>query len=45
MKAMYAAFFVTALIAVGAYYGLSSLGFSSQDQMASDAVRLGDASE
>lgn len=45
MKAMYAAFAVTALISVVAYYGLSSLGFSSQNQMASDAVRLSDAPE
>lgn len=45
MKAMYAAFAITALISVVAYYGLGALGFSSQDRMASDAVRLGDAPE
>ena len=45
MKAMYMAFLASAVIAVGAYYGLNAIGFSSQDRMAGDSVRLGDAPE
>lgn len=45
MKAMYAAFAATVLISIGAYYGLNAIGFSSQDRMAGDSVRLGDAPE
>ena len=45
MKAMYTAFLASAVIAIGAYYALNEAGFSSQDRMASDSVRLGDAPE
>lgn len=45
MKAMYAAFAVTVIITVGAYYGLNEAGFSAQETTAGDAVRLGDADE
>jgi len=43
MKAMYAAFAATALIAVVAFYGLGALGFSSGERAAGPAVRLGDS--
>ena len=40
MKAMLSAFVLTAVIAVGAWYGLHQAGFSSGDRMSGDAVRL-----
>ncbi|MEQ9042073.1 MAG: hypothetical protein RIE24_27430 [Silicimonas sp.] len=40
MKVMLAAFVVTALITVGAWYGLGQAGFSSGDRQAGGAVRL-----
>jgi len=45
MKAMYAAFAVTAIITVGAYYALNQAGFSADQVSSGDAVRLGDANE
>ncbi|WP_294622930.1 hypothetical protein [uncultured Roseovarius sp.] len=45
MKAMYAAFAVTAIITVGAYYGLNQAGFSAEQVFSGDAVRIGDANE
>ncbi len=40
MKVMLAAFAATAVIAVGAWYGLGQLGFSTSDQQAGTDVRL-----
>lgn len=40
MKVLLFAFAVTALIAVGAWYGLGQAGFSSSDRQSGDAVRL-----
>jgi hypothetical protein len=40
MKVMLAAFVVTALIMIGAWYGLGEAGFSSSDRLSGDAVRL-----
>lgn len=41
MKAMLSAFVVMGLIAVGAWYGLNKLGFSSSDRQSADSsVRL-----
>jgi len=40
MRAMYLAFLATALIAVGAYFGLQYIGFSTAERTAGDAVRL-----
>ena len=42
MKVMLTAFVVTALISVGAYYGLHALGFGAGESAASASVRLGD---
>lgn len=42
MKAMMVAFAATAAISVVAWYGLGELGFSVDQQNASDAVRLDD---
>ncbi len=43
MKAMYAAFLATVVIAVGAWYALGEIGFSAGDRSSSPAVRLGDS--
>ena len=40
MKAMWAGFAAMVLIAVGSYYGLNELGFSSQERGSGAAVRL-----
>jgi len=40
MKAMLAGFAAMALIAIGAYYALQDIGFSSQDRNAGADVRL-----
>ena len=40
MKVMMLAFAATAVITVGAWYGLGQAGFSSGDRQAGDAVRL-----
>lgn len=40
MKVMLSAFLAIGLIAVGAYYGLNEVGFSSSERQTSDAVRL-----
>jgi len=40
MKAMFVGFIAIVVIAVGAWYGLGQLGFSSQEQFSSDSVRL-----
>ncbi len=40
MKVMLTAFAVTALISVGAYYGLQQAGFGAGESTASSAVRL-----
>lgn len=40
MKAMYAGFAAMILIAVGAYYGLHEIGYSSQDRYSGQNVRL-----
>ncbi|WP_425099451.1 hypothetical protein [Tropicibacter sp. S64] len=40
MKAMLAGFAAAVLIAVGAYYGLHEIGFSSAEQASGPAVRL-----
>ena len=40
MKVMLAAFAATAVIAVGAWYGLGQAGFSTSDQQAGTDVRL-----
>lgn len=40
MKAMLASFAAIVVIAVGAYYTLSNLGFSSEEQGAAPSVRL-----
>ena len=45
MKAMLAGFAATAVIAVAACYILGGLGYSSQDRMSGDAVRLDDAAQ
>jgi len=45
MKAMYAAFLTIVVIALGAWYGLHSLGFSSAERSASENVRLGPGAE
>ena len=42
MKAMYTAFAATVVISIAAYYMLGEIGFSSQDRLAGEAVRLGD---
>ena len=42
MKAMLSAFVATAVIAVGAWYGLGEAGFSAGEVNSGDAVRLGD---
>jgi len=42
MKVMLTAFAVTAVISVGAYYGLHAAGFGAADSTASASVRLGD---
>ncbi|WP_317057145.1 hypothetical protein [Roseovarius rhodophyticola] len=42
MKAMYAAFLATAVIAVGAWYTLGEIGFSASDRSTGNAVRLDD---
>jgi len=42
MKAMMTAFAATAVIAVGAWYGLGQAGFSAGERNSGDAVRLGD---
>ncbi|MDX8348458.1 hypothetical protein SLH49_10710 [Cognatiyoonia sp. IB215446] len=42
MKVMLTAFAVTAVISVGAYYGLNAAGFDAADSAASDYVRLDD---
>jgi len=42
MKAMFAAFAVTGIIAVVAWYGLHEAGFSAGERNAGEAVRLGD---
>ncbi|MGR3802909.1 hypothetical protein [Marinibacterium profundimaris] len=40
MKAIFTGIVVMALIAVGAYYGLHELGYSSQARFSGDNVRL-----
>lgn len=40
MKAMFSAFVVMALIAIGAFYGLKQVGFGTGERQASDAVRI-----
>lgn len=40
MKVMLTAFAATVLIAVGAYFALHEAGFSSDERLAGDAVRL-----
>lgn len=42
MKVMLAAFAVTAMIAVVAYFGLHAAGFGAGESTASTAVRLSD---
>ena len=43
MKAMFAAFIAIAVIAVAADFALDAIGFSSAEQAAGPAVRLGQA--
>ncbi|MBO6867598.1 MAG: hypothetical protein VXZ18_05650 [Pseudomonadota bacterium] len=43
MKVMFTGFAAAILIAVGAYYGLHAIGFSSADTTASPSVRVGGA--
>ncbi|MDR9393745.1 hypothetical protein [Roseovarius sp. SYSU LYC5161] len=45
MKSMFAGFAAIVIIAVGAWYGLGELGFSTGERNAGAAVRLGDADE
>ncbi|MGQ3487176.1 hypothetical protein [Roseovarius pacificus] len=45
MKAMYTAFAATVVISIAAYYILGEIGFSSQDRLAGESVRVGDAPE
>lgn len=45
MKAMYAAFAVTAIITVGAYYTLNQAGFSAEQVSSGEAVRISDSNE
>ncbi|WP_281178066.1 hypothetical protein [Aestuariivita boseongensis] len=40
MKAMFIAFAAMAVVAVGAYYGLGTMGWDSASRVSSDAVRL-----
>lgn len=40
MKAMLTAFAAIILIAIGAFYALNEAGFSSEERLAGDAVRL-----
>lgn len=40
MKSMYLAFLAIAVVAVVAYFGLGSAGFSTQDATSSSSVRL-----
>lgn len=40
MKAMFAAFAAMIVIAIGAWYGLGLLGFTSAERGSADAVRL-----
>lgn len=42
MKAMFAAFAATGIIAVVAWYGLHEAGFSAGAQNSGESVRLGD---
>jgi len=41
MKPMITAFAATIVIAIGAYFILSEMNFSSEERAAGDAVRLG----
>ncbi|MBU3260358.1 hypothetical protein KPG71_10070 [Roseovarius sp. PS-C2] len=45
MKAMYTAFAATVVISIAGYYILGEIGFSSQDRLAGESVRVGDAPE
>ena len=40
MKAMLTAFLAIAIIAVGSFFGLKEVGFSSSERQSGDAVRL-----
>ncbi|MFZ7091828.1 hypothetical protein [Primorskyibacter sp. 2E233] len=40
MKAMFTGFVAMVVIAVGAYYGLHEIGFSSKERAAGASVRL-----
>ncbi|WP_296424890.1 hypothetical protein [Yoonia sp.] len=42
MKTMFAAFAISALISVGAYYGLHAAGFGAAEHTVSVSVRLDD---
>ena len=40
MKAMLSAFAAIVAISIGAYFALNEVGFSSEERLAGDAVRL-----